>query len=279
VTESIAVPEIAADGRLAGKVAIVTGGGSDGPLAGSGAAISVLFAAKGASVVVADRDAQRARNTQQIVERGGGACEVICADITDRAACADVVRAASDRFGPVDVLVNNAAIAPAEKDPSDELWDAVFDLNLRAAKLMMDSVIPIMAESGGGAIVNIASTAGLRGGAGIAYSAAKSGLMGLTRAMAFAHGRSAIRLNSVAPGHMYTPMGMGLDRARRLRAAANLLDLEGTAWDVAYATLFLASDEARWITAVTLPVDGGTTQVMPLRIFPHIADAVHADGS
>jgi len=274
------VPAIVGDGRLEGKVAIVTGGGSHGPLAGSGAAISILFAAKGASVLVVDRDDERSQNTLDVIERGGGVCATFGADITDPEQCRAAVDAAVGRYGRLDLLVNNAAIAPAEKLVDDEMWQAVLNLNLRAAKLMTDAAVGHMSEDGGGSIVNIASHAGLRAGGGIAYTAAKSGLIGLTKATAYEFGRQGIRCNAVAPGHVYTPMGIGytgwspeLNGARRLRAAAGLLDTEGTAWDVAYAALFLASDEARWITAVTLPVDAGTVEVMPLVMYSRLAEA------
>jgi NAD(P)-dependent dehydrogenase (short-subunit alcohol dehydrogenase family) len=151
---------------------------------------------------------------------------------------------------------------------------------------MSDAVIPLMREGGGGSIVNISSHAGLRAGGGIAYTAAKSGLIGLTKALAYEYGRAGIRVNSVAPGHVHTPMGIGytgwdteLTGARRLRAHAGLLGTEGTAWDVAYASLFLASDEARWITAVTIPVDAGTIEVMPIVMYPHMAKAAEGPPS
>ena len=278
-TALLEIPRIAADGRLEGKAAIVTGGGSSGRLAGIGAATAVLLAAKGASVLIADRDEERALNTAYEIERGeyGGSCAVCCADIAQPDACARVAQTAVELFGRLDILVNNAAIAPSEVALDGKLWQEVLTLNLQAPKLMIDAVVPHMIARGGGAVVNVSSTAALRGGGGIAYSAAKSGLLGLTRAMAFTYGRSGIRINSVAPGHVHTPMGFGSAAGRSQRAAAGLLDTEGTAWDVAYAVLFLASDEARWITAATLPVDAGTTEVAPLSIFPYIASAVEAE--
>jgi NAD(P)-dependent dehydrogenase (short-subunit alcohol dehydrogenase family) len=286
--ERLEVPEIAPDRRLAGKTALVTGGGSSGSLAGSGVAISVLFAAKGAAVVVVDRDERRAQNTQQTIEERRGSAAVFTADITDPDACASAAEFAATRFGGLDILVNNAAIAPAEKgrETSDTLWQEVLNLDLRAAKLMSDAVIPHLRERGGGSIVNISSASGFRAGGGIAYTAAKHGLIGLTKALAYEYGRVGIRVNSVAPGHVHTPMGIGyagwdteLTGARRLRAHAGLLGTEGTGWDVAYAALFLASDEASWITAVTVPVDAGTIEVMPIVMYPHMARAVEGSSA
>jgi NAD(P)-dependent dehydrogenase (short-subunit alcohol dehydrogenase family) len=278
MSNSLEIPEIANDDRLAGKTAIVTGGGSDGPLAGSGAAISILFATKGASIVIADYDVPRGQNTAGIIEERGGRAIVVETDVTDPAACHNVAAQALAEFGSLDILVNNAAIAPDEKQHNDELWKRVLDLDLRASKLMADAVVPQMTKQGSGAIVNIASHAGLRAGGGIAYTAAKAGLIGLTKALAYEYGRAGIRANAVAPGHVHTPMGIGytgwsdqINHARRLRAEAGLLGTEGTGWDVAYAALFLASEEARWITAVTIPVDAGTVEVMPLVMYPVMA--------
>ena len=172
------VPQIARDGRLAGKTAIVTGGGSSGEMAGTGAAMSILFAVKGANVVVLDQDESRARHTQREIESRGGTSIVVVADITSSAECDRSVAETVAAYGRVDILVNNAAIAPGEQENSLELWDRIIDLNLRAAKLMMNAVIPLMRSQGGGSIVNIGSVAALRAGGGQAYSAAKAGLVG-----------------------------------------------------------------------------------------------------
>jgi NAD(P)-dependent dehydrogenase (short-subunit alcohol dehydrogenase family) len=276
---SLEVPEISRDDRLRGKTAIVTGAGAAGPLAGTGAATALVFAVKGADVVILDRDGERAGHTQQRIEELGGRAAVFVADITDPDQCRAAADFAVSEFGRLDAVVNNAAIAPTEDAGSHELWLQVLELNLTAAKLMAEAARPHLEERGG-SIVNISSVAGLRSGAGLAYSASKSGLIGLTKALAFEYGREGIRVNSIAPGHVLTPMGMGyqsagwvgeLKGARRMRAAAGLLGTEGTAWDIAYAALFLVSDEARWITAVTLPVDAGTTEVMPIVMYPYIA--------
>jgi NAD(P)-dependent dehydrogenase (short-subunit alcohol dehydrogenase family) len=271
-------------GRLLDRVAIVTGSGSSGDLASIGMAIAAVLSANGASVVLVDRDEERAENTRRIIVETGGKAEIFIGDITDEAVCRASADFAHASFGSLDILVNSAGIAPAERYSEKPLWDDIVELNLKAAKLMSDAVIPYMTAQASGAVVNISSNAGLRGGAGIAYTAAKSGMIGLTKAMAFEYGRSGIRFNSVAPGHVHTPMGISyanlgpmLTGARRLRAEAGLLGTEGTAWDVAFATLFLASDEARYITAHTIPVDAGTTEVLPFAMFPLMSDAAAAD--
>jgi len=273
------VPVIRPDGRLEGLTAIVTGAGSHGALTGSGSAISVMFAAKGANVVIVDRDADRAQHTSEAIGRVGGKCVVHVTDITVPANCRGAADFALGTFGAIDVLVNNAAIAPGEQANTVELWDAILSLNLKAHKLMTDAALPAMKQQGKGSVINITSIAALRGGGGIAYSASKGGLNTMTKAMAFEYGRFGIRVNNVAPGHNALPMGLGFQgwegasNQRKLRAEAGLLGYEGNGWDLAYAALFLASEESRWVTAATLPVDAGTTQVFPLVMYPVLAQA------
>jgi NAD(P)-dependent dehydrogenase (short-subunit alcohol dehydrogenase family) len=266
------VPEISRDNRLSGKTAIVTGAGSAGSLGGSGSDIAVLFAAKGASVVVLDRDETRASHTKESIDRIGGVCILSITDITSAASCRAAAELTVTNFGRIDILVNNAAIAPGEQENSEILWDRILDLNLKGAKLMSDAVLPQMKTQACGSIVHISSIAGLVAGGGIAYSASKGGMIAMTRAQAFEYGRMGIRVNNVAPGHVAIPMGLnfkgwegsGTDEIRKKRARASLLGTEGTGWDVANAVLFLASDESSYITGHTLPVDGGTTEVMPI---------------
>ncbi|HEX4061335.1 MAG TPA: SDR family oxidoreductase [Streptosporangiaceae bacterium] len=276
---SLDVPSIRPDGRLDGLTAVVTGAGSHGALTGSGSAIAVMFAAKGANVVIVDRDAGRAEHTSEAIGRTGGKAVVHITDITVAANCRAAADVALDTFGSVDVLVNNAAIAPGEQANTEELWDTILSLNLKAAKLMTDAVLPAMKRQGKGSVINITSIAALRGGGGIAYSASKGGLNTMTKAMAFEYGRFGVRVNNVAPGHNALPMGLGFQgwegasNQRKLRAEAGLLGYEGNGWDLAYAALFLASDESRWVTAATLPVDAGTTQVFPIVMHPILTRA------
>ncbi|PBC35687.1 short-chain dehydrogenase [Rhodococcus sp. ACS1] len=276
------LPELSRNGRLQGRTAIVTGAGSHGELAGTGAAMAILFALEGAQVLVVDVDRGRAEHTLRAVRAVGGTAEVAIADITVPDMCRSAADFAVERFGSVDVLVNNAAIAPDESTTSDELWQRVVDINLRGAQLMCDAAIPHMRQAGGGSIVMIGSIAGLRGGAGVAYSAAKAGMIGMAKSMAFTHGRAGIRINVVAPGHVAIPMGLGYSgagwdgevNAREMRAQAGLSGTEGTAWDVAYTALFFASPESRYVTAATVAVDAGTTEVMPIVMLPYLAGSV-----
>jgi NAD(P)-dependent dehydrogenase (short-subunit alcohol dehydrogenase family) len=281
------VPEIVRDGRLTGRTVLVTGGGSSGEMAGTGAAMCVLFAVKGANVVIVDRDQDRANHTLAAVKAQGGEATVVLTDVTNSRECQATAEQAQATYGGIDVLVNNAAIAPSEKDADEELWDKIVTLNLKAAKLMSDAVLPAMRRQGRGSIVNISSIASYAAGGGQAYSAAKAGLDSLGRAMALHEGPHGVRVNSVAPGHVAIPMGLGFrgwegdlaaSRATRIRRArATMLGTEGTGWDIAYAALFFASDESRYVTATSLPVDGGTTAVFPIMMWSQLANIDDAD--
>ncbi len=261
-------------GRVEGKVAIVTGAGSTpGPGVGTGKATAIALAREGASVLLVDLYPDRADETRQVIAKEGGQAEVFGADVTKDAECAAMVAHAVDKFGPIDILVNNVGRAATGTvvDISEEDWDRSLDINLRTAFLASKHVIPVMAGKGGGSIVNISSISALRGDGTAAYSAAKGGLIALTIDMAYSHGRQGIRVNAIAPGHITTPMvlsvygpGPRTEYLNQLRAEAGLLGNEGTGWDVAAAAVFLASDEARWITGVTLPVDSGVLSVTPL---------------
>jgi NAD(P)-dependent dehydrogenase (short-subunit alcohol dehydrogenase family) len=264
------VPRPGNDGlRLADRVALVTGAGSSGPLPGTGVAIAALFATHGARVGVVDISPERASNSVDLIARAGGTSTAITADITRPAECERAVLEVVRRFGRLDILVNNAAITSAggPGTPYQESWDQVIALDLTAVMLMSRSAVPHLRSAGGGAIVNMSSIAGIRGMGGGAYASAKAGVIGLTLDLAYSHGRDNIRVNCIAPGHLYTPMGdQGGPELRERRRRAGLLGTEGTAWDAAWAALFLASDEARWITGVVLPVDAGTTASTALAV-------------
>ena len=267
-------------GRLAGKVAIVTGAGSTpGPGIGTGKATAIVLAREGASVLLADLYPERAEETLRLIEAEGGKAAVRPADVTRASDCEAMVGAAVDAFGPVDILVNNVGLAALGTvvDTSEEAWDRAFDINLRSAFLASKYTVPVMAASGGGSIVNIASISALRGDGTVAYSAAKGGLIAMTIDMAYSHGRQGIRVNAIAPGHITTPMVMSVSapgpRAsfmNTMRSEAGLLGTPGDGWDVGWAAAFLASDEARWITGTVLPIESGVLSVTPLLMAPHL---------
>jgi NAD(P)-dependent dehydrogenase (short-subunit alcohol dehydrogenase family) len=267
-------------GRVEGKVAIVTGAGSTpGPGVGTGKATAVVLAREGASVLLVDKYPERAEETRQMISGEGGQAQVLAADVTQAAGCEAMVRAAVDVFGTVDILVNNVGLAQLGTvvDTTEEAWDRALDINLRSAFLASKYAVPVMAEKGAGAIVNIASISALRGDGTVAYSAAKGGLIAMTVDMAYSHGRQGIRANAIAPGHITTPMvlsvsapGARAEFMNMMRAEAGLLGTPGTGWDVAWAAAFLASDEARWITGAVLPVESGVLSVTPLLMAPYL---------
>jgi len=274
-------------GRVEGKVAIVTGAGSTpGPGVGTGKASAVLLAREGAKVVLVDLHPERAEETRRMIEDDGGTALVVGADATNAGECEAMVAAAVDAFGTVDILVNNIGLAALGTvvDLSEQDWDRAFDINLRTAFLTSKYVVPVMAAQGAGSIVNMGSISALRGDGTAAYSAAKGALMALTVDMAYSHGRQGIRVNAVAPGHITTPMVMSVSapgpRAEfmnQMRSEAGLLGTPGTGWDVGWAVLFLASDEARWITGATLPVDSGVLSVTPLMMASHLRGVPEPD--
>ena len=257
-------------GRLAGKVAIVTGAGSSGPGSGTGNAAAILFAREGARVLLVDRDVKHAEVTLATIQEERGEASVFEADITQTADCQAMVETAGERYGGLDILVNNVGILGfgTVVDVTEETWDRVFEVNLKSMMLTSKHAIPAMIESSGGAIINISSTEALRASrsAVAPYNASKAGIIGLTNAMAAHHGRDNIRVNCIAPGFLYTPMVASLltEDMRESRREASLLGTEGTAWDVGWAAVFLASEEARWITGIVLPVDAGLLATTPL---------------
>ena len=263
--------------RLDAKVAIVTGAGSSGPGVGTGKAIAVLFAREGCRVLLADAVTARAEETLATICAKGGEAFVEQVDVTRSDDCRRMVDAAVDRYGRLDILVNNVGIiAPGNVVDVDEAdWDRVMDTNLKSMMMTSKHAIPRMIDGGGGAIVNLSSFMGLRAGyetEPVAYSASKGGVIALTTAMASEHGRDNVRVNAIAPGYLYTPMVAGnlTEELRELRRKSAPLGTEGTAWDVAWAAVYLASDEARWVTGVTLPVDAGILATSPLASFRHM---------
>ena len=254
--------------RLEGKVAIVTGAGSSGPGVGTGKAISTLFAQEGARVLLVDQVALHAEETLATIFGEGFEASVFEADVTKAKECQRMVEVAQERYGALNILVNNVGILrglDTVVDVEEEAWDHLLKVNLKSMMLTSKYAVPKMIEGGGGSIINISSVGGLRSGP-VAYSASKGGVNALTTSMAVQHGRDHIRVNCIAPGAIYTPMVAGhMTEARReLAIKAVPLGTEGTAWDVAWAALFLASDEARWITGVVLPVDAGASVTTPL---------------
>jgi NAD(P)-dependent dehydrogenase (short-subunit alcohol dehydrogenase family) len=261
--------------RLEGKVAIVTGAGTATDVDGTGQAMAILFARHGAKVIVADMSEENAQKTIDTIEAAGGAASLFTVDVTKNAECKAMVDAAVERYGGLDILINNVGIGRGGTavEVSEEEWDLVLNVNLKSMMLTSKHAIPIMIEGGGGTIVNLSSINGLRAGwiADVHYSAAKGGVVAMTKNMAVHHGRDNIRVNAIAPGHIHGSIVSKISEERReMRRRAAPLGTEGTAWDVAWAALFLASDEARWISGIVLPVDAGLIATTPLAMLPHL---------
>lgn len=260
-------------GRLQDKVAIITGAGSVGPGWGNGRATAVRFAEAGAKIFAVDRDLDSLEETIARVTAAGGEIETQHCDVTDSASVARAATACRAQFGRIDVLVNNvggsAAGGPVEL--SEEVWDAQVDSNLKSVFLTCKHVLPIMEQQRSGAVVNIASTSGLRftGAVQVGYAATKAGIIQLTRVVAVQYAGKGIRLNTVIPGQLHTPMvearlakqraGGDVEALLRQRQARIPLGFMGDGRDTANAALFLASDEARFITGAEIVVDGGMT--------------------
>jgi NAD(P)-dependent dehydrogenase (short-subunit alcohol dehydrogenase family) len=256
--------------ELTGKAIVVTGAGSTDAGHGTGSAMALLFARHGAHVCVMDRDGERAEATSALIEQAGGSAFTFEGDVTDAAACEGVATETRSRWGRIDGLVNNVGIPGGGRvlDTDPETWDRVMEVNVKGAVLMCQAILPVLIAQRAGAILNIASVAGLFPNGVAAYSSSKAALISLTRELAVGYGRDGVRANVLCPGHILAPLSRErppdvLERRRR----AGPLNIEGTVWDVAWAALFLMSDRARFITAAVLPVDGGVTAVPPLTAF------------
>ncbi|MEU9469741.1 SDR family NAD(P)-dependent oxidoreductase [Streptomyces avermitilis] len=260
-------------GRLAGRIAVIGGAGSVGPGWGNGRATAVLFAREGATVFLSDRDKESLEVTARQIRDEGGAAHTAVLDVTEPAAVEDYVEDCARRAGRIDILVNNVggSRAGGVVELSLEDWESQLRTNLTSAFLACKHVIPIMRRGGGGAVVNTASASGLRwtGAAQVGYAAAKAAVIQLSRVTAVQYALDRIRVNTVVPGQLHTPMvearlahqRAGGDVAELLaqRQARIPLGFMGDGRDTAYAALFLASDEARFVTGTEIVVDGGMT--------------------
>jgi NAD(P)-dependent dehydrogenase (short-subunit alcohol dehydrogenase family) len=258
--------------RLAGKAAVVVGAGQQpGETIGNGRAIALTFAREGAEVLCVDRDEARADEVVAEIAKAGGSAFPLAANVVTDAE--KIVAAALDRWGRIDVLVNNVGIGAAGDGPSqictDEAFERVFAVNFTGARRLIREALKPMRAAGAGSIVNVSSLASIAGANMIAYEISKAALNRLTTATAQGSASKGVRCNAVLPGLMDTPMGVATTAARDHREIAEQRALRnaqvplkggmGTGWDTANAVLFLASDEARFVTGVLLPVDGGAS--------------------
>lgn len=249
--------------RLQGKVAIVTGAGSSGPGYGTGKAAAILFAREGASVVLFDAEKAAAEETRGIIEAEGGAAAVVIGDVASEDAAKEAASAARQEFGGLDILDNNIGIVvrgDVTSTQSDE-WRRILEINLLGMVNMSREAVPEMAKRGGGAIVNVSSISPRRPYSATPYSVSKGAVDALTVAMAVDHGPQGIRVNGIAPGPLMTPRAAArqTEEQREMRRRTSPLGREGSGFDIAWAAVYLASDEARYVTGAVLTVDGGVS--------------------
>lgn len=258
-------------GRLEGRSAIVVGAGqTPGETIGNGRATALLFAREGARVMLVDRNLESARETQEMIKSEGGESFAFEADVTREPSCREISEACVAQYGRIDVLQNNVGIGGGDAGPTrltEETWDRIMDTNLKSVFLTCKHALPVMREQGSGCITNISSVAAVCSVGIVAYKTSKAGVNAYTHALATGNARYGIRVNAIMPGLMNTPMAIegisqarGIDREELIRqrdAQVPLGGKMGSAWDIANASLFLASDEASFITGVVLPVDGG----------------------
>jgi len=258
--------------RLAGKTAIIVGAGqTPGETIGNGRAMAILFAREGASVMCVDRRLDSAEETVRMISDEGGAAFAFEADVTSTPACAAIAQEAVARFKRIDILVNNVGTGRGDAPPhaiEEDAWDRIMDVNLKSMAMTIRHVLPLMRAQKSGAILNISSLAAIAGHHMVTYEVSKMAVNRLTTVVASGNAKHGVRCNVIMPGLMDTPMALTGSAAatgkptETLRAERNArvpMGYMGSAWDTAYAALFLCSDEARFITGAILPVDGGTS--------------------
>ncbi len=259
--------------RLKDKIAIVVGAGqTPGDTIGNGRATAIVFAREGAHVLVVDRDLAPAQETVDMIEKEGGSAVAVRADATRESDCREMVDTCLEMHGRVDILHNNVGIGGSDAGPAqieEEEWDRILSVNLKSVIFPCKVVLPVMRKQASGSIVNISSIAAVCATGIVAYKTSKAGINAYTQSLAIGNAKYGIRANVIMPGLMETPMaiegisrGRGIDKQELIRARNAQVPLRsrmGTAWDIAHAALFLASDEANFITGVALPVDGGQT--------------------
>jgi len=258
--------------RVKGRVAIVTGAGSIGPGMGNGKASAILYAREGARVMLVDYNLKAAEETKHLIDEQGGDCFTFKVDVAIASDCNDMVKECIQHFGRIDILHNNVGITipGGVVEINEENWDKVINTNLKSMYLTCKYVLPYLEKQRSGSIINIASINAIETlpVIAVAYAASKAGVIALTREIAIQYSSKGIRANAILPGLMDTPMvtasltnayGGNIEKMKERRASMCPMGKQGDGWDTAYAALFLASDESKYITGTTLIVDGGLT--------------------
>ena len=258
--------------NLTGKVTIVTGAGSrPGEGVGNGRAAAILLARAGARLVLADNVPEWAEDTRRMIAAEGGEAITVSGDVTRPEDCRRIVAAGVEKWGRLDVLVNNVGISgpkgtAEEVDPEE--WAHGLLVNVTSMMLMAKYAVPEMRKAGSGAIVNIGSVAGLKGGhPSLLYPTSKGAVVNMTRAMAVHHAADGIRVNCICPGMVYTPMVQAnamTPEKREARRKRSILQVEGSGWDIGAAVTFLCGGNSRWMTGAIVPVDAGATAIAAL---------------
>ena len=261
--------------RVKGKVAIVTGAGSVGQGMGNGKAAAILYAREGAQVMLVDYNLEAAEETKDLIDEEGGDCITFKADVSQSNDCKSIIEKCIQTYGRVDILHNNVGImVPGGVDEtSEEDWDRMMNVNLKSMFLTCKYALPYMEKQGSGCIINISSINAIRTlpVLSAAYAASKAGVIALTREIAVQYASKGIRANAILPGLMNTPMvvaslteafGGNVEEMIKMRDAMCPTGKQGDAWDTAYLALFLASDEAKYITGAALVLDGSLTNIV-----------------
>jgi len=261
--------------KLKDKVAVVTGAGSIGPGVGNGKATAVMYAREGAKVVLADINLDAADETKSIIDGEGGECITVQADVTRSQDCKNIMDKCLQTYGRIDVLHNNVGIEipGGVEDMSEEDWDKTMAVNLKSMFLTCKYAVPHMVAQGCGSIINISSINAIRNlpYITIAYSASKAGVIAFTREVAIQYASKGIRVNAILPGMMNTPMvvaaltdafGGDVKEMMKTRDAMCPTGKQGEPWDVAALSVFLASDDAKYITGAALVIDAGLTCIV-----------------
>ena len=259
-------------GRVQGKVAIVTGAGSTGDGVGNGKAAAIVYAREGAKVLLVDYRLSAVEETLQIIKKEGGDCSTLQADVSSSADCSNIAKECISRYGRIDILHNNVGIEipGGLEETTEEAWDKTLSVNLKSMFLLSKSAVPHMLKQGGGAIVNIASINAIRTlpALSVSYAVSKAGVLALTREIAVEYASRHIRANAILPGMMNTPFvisalteayGGDIEKMTEYRDSKCPTGKQGESWDIAYLALFLASDEAKYITGANIVVDGAQT--------------------